>query len=320
MTSKMKVRDEHAFRPDDEVLANIERSGRLMEEPPGIDMALIVKSSVDAYWTAWDKRALETPEIEPAFHWRAVRQLSTWGDFWTDWGAVTATVAVLAIGAMAWYGVRTTSSALSLFATSELFWPSLAAVVVISALCAWLYWNGNARNFVGALAGGAFAAVFIGGFAHSIGSIDAMKDLAKAQLEQATLDLMANRQKTGQFDQLSVTGGTFTFYTGHVSKERAVYYATAEGVPGRVVADVGPSSGTVTWSDSKRSDVASLFSGTVVNASADALVIEDASGKTVQLKRGGSPFPSLKAGNFVMGAYDMKTREASVVVARPRPE
>jgi hypothetical protein len=245
--------------------------------------------------------------------------LSTWGDFWTDWGAVTATVAVLAIGAIAWYGVKTTSSALALFATSERFLPLLAAVVVISASCAWLYQNGHARNFVGALAGAAFAAMFIGGFAHSIGSIDAMKDLAKAQLEQATLNLMANRQKTGQFDQLSVTSGMFTFSTGHASKERAVYYATAEGVPGRIVADVSPSSGTVTWSDSRRSDVANLFTGKVVDASADALVIEDASGKTVRVKRGGSPFPSLKVGTFVMGAYDMKTREASVVIARPTP-
>lgn len=317
MTDVLKVQDEHALRPDEEVLAAIDRTGRFMEEPKGIDMDAIVKSSVDAYWAAWDERALVEPGPDPSFHWRAVRRLSTWDDFWRDWGAGTATAAVLVIGALLLYGVKATSSALALVVTSQLFWPMTAAVAILSAGCAWMYWNGNARNFIGALAGSAFAGVIIGGFSHSFGSIEATRDLAKTQLEQAALNLMANREKTGQFDQLSVTGGVFTLSTDHTSKEGAVYFATAAGVPGRIVANVGPSSGTVTWSDSKNSKVANLFTGKVMDATADVLVIEDTFGKTFEVKRGASPFQSLKAGNFVMGVYDMKTREASVLIARP---
>lgn len=317
MISQTKTNSEHAFRPDDEVLADIERTGGLMEEPRGLDMDAIVKRSVEAYRMARDARAVDFSEVGSALHWRAVRRLSTWSEFWADWGAVSAFVLVLVLWAVIRDGVRTTTSAVAQSATSDWFVPSVLGVVIISVVCAWLYRSGNARHLVGAVAGAAFLAVAISGLSRSVGNIDATAALARIQLEQATLNLMLTRQATGTFNQLSVTGNTFSLFTDHASRERAVYYATAEGVPGRIVADVSPTSGTVRWSDSKRSYEAKLFSGTLKGVTADALVVQDAKGETLHIKRGEAPFTSLRLGNPVVGAYDAKTGAASVVIAGP---
>jgi hypothetical protein len=312
-------KNEHALRPDHEVLADIERTGRLMEEPIGLDMDALVKRSVAAYHVARDERAVDVSEAGSTLHWRADRRLSTWREFWADWAAVSAIVLVVAVWAVVRYGVSTATSAFADSAMADSFVPAALGVAGISVVCAWLYRNGNARHVVGAVAGAAFVAVAIGGFSTSIGNINATAALARTQLEQASLNLMFTRQVTGQFNQLSMTGSTFSLFTDQASRDRAVYYATAEGVPGRIVADVSPSSGTITWSDSRRSYEAKLFSGTLKEVTDDALVVQNANGETLRVKRGGAPFPSLKIGNAVMGAYDAKTQEASVVMAGPTP-
>src|SRR5262249_18524501 len=163
------------------------RGQRLMRDPEGLDMDAIVKRSVAAYWTAWDKRVAEDPVPDPAFNWWAVRRLSTWGDFLWDLGAGPLIVVVLVFAALPTYGRATTWSALGLLFNDERFWPMTTAFAIVLALTAGLYRAGKARTSIGALAACAFVGIFVSGFSKSIGLVESATDLARRQLEQAAL-------------------------------------------------------------------------------------------------------------------------------------
>jgi hypothetical protein len=318
MTQKTK-KSEHAFRPDHEVLSDIERTGRMMEEPAGLDLDAIVKQSAQAYHMARHDRMAEVFDGGSTMHWQAIRRLSTWREFWADWLAVSMFVVLFAVVALVRYGVITTTNAVTFSARAEWFVPAILMVATISAGCAWLYRQGTARRVAGAIAGAAFLTASVGGFYRSVGTLDTAAALASTELQNASLRRMLLRQTTGEFTTLSVNRGGFSLLTQTMSSDRATYYAAIKGLPLQVVANVSPSSGTVRWNDSKQSYESKLFSGTVKEVTPDALVIEDASGQTLRVKRGDAPLPSLRVGSVVVGAYDARTQEALAVIQGPQP-
>lgn len=316
MKTNHTILDAHALRPDDEVLANIARGRDLTKDPPGLDMHAIVTRSMEAYWAAYDERVVE-PGFNPALNWLAVQRLSTWRGFLHDLGAGPAIAAIAVVVVVASYGFATTWSAASLLVRDSRFVPGVVAVLASVAAAAWMYQNDKGKEYIGAFAACVFAALFIGGLSRSVSIIQTMKDLAKTQLEQFAVNQMATHQDTGQFGELFLASTKFRLSTGSTSSTGATYFLTAPGVPGHLEADVKPSSGTVKWTGPGFDYVANLFTGHVVKLEGDVIQIRDSSGLTIDLKqRTSAPLPGLHEGSFVLGAYDTKTKETSVLLTR----
>ncbi|MDO8795466.1 MAG: hypothetical protein Q7J25_12685 [Vicinamibacterales bacterium] len=326
MSTKENVRDPHAFRPDEVVLANIERTARRVESVSDIDVEAIVRSSVTAYLGA-RKTEIEAVRVYVPIFQRALAVLDAmpgqwlWKEFWSDAASVGIAVSVFMASMVSFLDMRAVADTIVPVLRSSSF--RIESVIIVLSgivICFLLYRSDRFQRSTGAFAAALVGCGLVWGVAQSTGlstGSSALRSIASFQLEQAALNLMVGREKTGRFDRLDVTGETFMLATEQTSSQRAVYYATATGVRGRIVADLGPSSGTVKWSDSSGEDVTRLFKGKVVDTPAAGLVIDDGSGKSFLIKRGTAVFPQVSVGNYVMGAYDQSTHEASVVMLWP---
>ncbi len=324
MSTKETVRDQHAFRPDEVVLANIERTARRVESVSDIDVDAIVRSSVTAYLGARKAEIEAGHDYVPIFQ-RALARLDAmtgewlWEEFFRDAASVGMAV-IIVIASMTYFfdmgGV--VDAILPVLRSTAFRLQTVFIVLSGSVMCFLLYRSKRFQRSTGAFAGALLGCGLVWGVAQSSGlstGSSALRSIASYQLEQAALNLMIGREKTGRFEALDVTGETFMLGTEQTTSQRAVYYATATGVSGKVVADLSPTSGTVTWGDGK--DVTKLFKGKVVDTTAAGLLIDDGSGKSFLIKRGTAVFPQVSAGNYVMGAYDQSTHEASVVMLWP---
>ena len=324
MSIKQSARNPHAFRPDEEVLANIERTARRVESVGDIDVEALVRSSVTAYM-GQRKAEIEAGHVYVPIFERALATLDAmtgrrlWQEFVSDAVSVSMAVIIVIASMANFLDIRgVVDSIVPVLRSMTFRWQTVPVVLVGSVMCLLLFRSQRFQRSTGAFAVALLGSGLVWGLAQSSGlsmGSSALRSIASYQLEQAALNMMIGREKTGRFEPLDVTGETFMLGTDTTTNQRAVYYATATGVNGRVVADVSPTSGTLTWGNGE--DVTKLFKGKVVETSAAGLLIDDGSGKPFLMKRGTAVFPQVSAGNYVMGAYDQTTREASVVMLWP---
>jgi hypothetical protein len=331
MTAEMKP--EGVFKTDEQRLSAIERTARRMEGPEGVDLDAVVKSAVAAYQQGRVRVGLPEPDWNrlpvlnvfetAAFYQKAVLQLDEygWRGFATDAGLTILAGAVIVLTVLSPGNIR---SGLESFAIATRLGPSRAQALVIlvgGGLCMWLYSRGHLRKSIGAFAGGlaACALVWQFGFASALSTantpaVDVLRTLVNLEAQRAALNLVLGWQQTGEFAPVTISREGFSLTTASASKANGVYYASARGIPGRMVANLSPSSGTLKWSDGKTDQQTNIFYGRIVDSTGETIVVDNGHEK-VSVARGHAVLPPLSVGDTVVGAYDAKTREATAMIA-----
>jgi hypothetical protein len=93
---------------------------------------------------------------------------------------------------------------------------------------------------------------------------------------------------------------------------RLEFRSDVKGVPGSVIADIGPDGGRLYWDVAKEKErVGTILFGTVESSTGDQFVLGTADGKTHTLKRRGGA-PRLADGSDVLVLVDPKDDQAVV--------
>lgn len=146
--------------------------------------------------------------------------------------------------------------------------------------------------YLGALLTGVTFAV--GGTAYVVRDVSQTKGTMKVavaytedRLGQSVFASLRQREKTGTFPWISRRFGPLQISTVEASRDRGVYVARVEGIPGALVAKVSPSEGELTWDNGTRQTRRATFLlATTVRTVGNRLEVNDVEGRRRNVRLG----------------------------------
>lgn len=338
METKMKEEDVE-LASDAERLAAIRRTAQEMAAPPGPDISILVRESLDAYWSSREEAVAsqqkpenfslmaETIALARAAAWKFIDPDS---EFISDAisAAAPAIITVLLIGA-GWLLFLAFSRP---FPSAWVPYATIGIPLVLGLAAASLFLRartlrdnwGYLSHSLGAVVGGAIIASLLLGFnaMQRLKNLMIAKDLnstsyalAQDQLEELTLASIEKKHRYGAFiipsDNLNSLSASNVFWveTKKTNSNEAVYEADAKGLDGNLVANVSTYAAYLYYQKGENRELrSSVLAGKVDKVNADELVITslDGTGRTTTAKIG--PWVSQpKLDSKVIVAIDAKT-------------
>jgi hypothetical protein len=270
------------LRSADERWIAIKRTQRKMAAPPGgEDIGALLAKSLDAYWTQHEEDAQVAKRVEiPGIFRRAASLFRN--DFWSDFAFASVPVALVLL-----IGWATTQSGILLpdwwhWAASAvtLLLLTVTLVALRSRRVAWLEYSG------GALVAGLTMALLTGVYVYRQTQASNSFALATLQVKLADIAVVSlqSKQDTGRFLNTHLRHKFLSVETAAISSQEAIYKASAKNFPGKLIAELGPRSGSVRWTARNPDDVrVTVAAGMLVRIEKEAWLFR-ADGRDLWLK------------------------------------